>query len=151
MPGELQGKIVLSKPKTSRILRTLPRDKAFYFFTSIGNYTGKSAASLKEFSKKILDVTEKSLEFHLYRGDFERWVNETLEDGVLTNKLEQLKGLKPIGIDLRDRLYLIVSKHYRNLKELPKPTSTSSTGTKPITVTFGKSKSRDTVKTQIKE
>jgi len=68
---------MLSELKTSKILRTLPRDKAFYFFTSIGNYTGKSASSLEEFVKKILDVNIKSLEFHFYRGDFEKWIAET--------------------------------------------------------------------------
>ena len=72
-----------------RILRKLPRENAFYFFTSIGNYTGVNADSLEEFVKKILDVNVKSLEFHLYRGDFEKWANkffkmrnwrQTLED-----------------------------------------------------------------------
>jgi len=60
----------------SRILRTLPREKAFYFFTSIGNYTGESASSLKEFMEKINEVNLKSLEFHLHRGDFEKWIAE---------------------------------------------------------------------------
>ena len=144
---------MLSEPKTSRNLRTLSRDKAFYFFTSIGNYTGKSAASLDEFVKEILDVNIKSLEFHLYRGDFERWIAEALEDNVLASKIKQLKALKPIGIDLRDRLYLIVSKHYENLKK-PRPTvSTTPTFTKPkpTTITFGKPRSQGTVKTQVEE
>lgn len=52
------------------------RENAFYFFTSVGNYTGESASSLEEFAKKIREVSIKSLEFHLHRGDFERWVAE---------------------------------------------------------------------------
>ena len=52
----------------------MPRENAFYFFTSIGNYTGENAASLEEFVRKIKEVDAKSLEFHLYRGDFEKWV-----------------------------------------------------------------------------
>jgi len=64
----------------SEILRTVPREKAFYFFTSIGNYSGVSAASLKEFVEKVNEVNIKSLEFHLYRGDFEKWLDEVLED-----------------------------------------------------------------------
>lgn len=140
---------MLSELKTSRVLRSLSREKAFYFFTSIGNYTGESAASLEEFVKKILDVNVKSLEFHLYRGDFERWVAETLEDSVLTSKIRQLKFLKPIGIDLRDRLFLIVSKHYENLK---KPHRTPQTFTKPksATITFGKPPSQESVETRTK-
>jgi hypothetical protein len=125
----------LSKSDASRVLRSLPREKAFYFFTSIGNYTGKSAASLKEFAKKILDVNVKSLEFHLYRGDFEKWIAEALEDNVLASKIRQLKAYKPIGMDLRDRLYLIVSKHYEAL-ETPEPSSVVTSFTKPKTATF---------------
>ncbi len=144
----------MSESKTEKILRTLPRDKAFYFFTSIGNYTGESAASLEEFAKKILQVHVKSLEFHLYRGDFERWIDEALEDNVLAGKIKQLKGLKPIGIDLRDRLYLIVSKHYENLRE-PRPTQSVSTIPKPKTtatrITFGQPRSQDTIGTQVEE
>ncbi len=136
----------MSETKSSGILRTLPRDKAFYFFTSIGNYTGESAASLEDFVKKILGVNVKSLEFHLYRGDFERWIADTLEDNVLANKIEQLKELKAIGIDLRDRLYLIVSKHYENLKK-PRPTPPTFTKAKPTTITFGKTETQRTVET----
>ena len=147
----------MSNSQTSKTLRTLPREKAFYFFTSIGNYTGKSATSLEEFAKEILNVNIKSLEFHLYRDDFEKWIVQTLEDSNLANKIKQLKALKPIGIDLRDRLYLIVSKHYENLKTPPHPTttqtSTKPTYTKPktTTITFGKTQPENTVETQVKE
>jgi hypothetical protein len=119
----------------SKALRALSREKAFYFFTSIGNYAGERAASLEEFVKKILDVKIKSLEFHLYRGDFERWVADTLEDNILAKKIRELKSSKPIGIDLRDRLYLLVSKHYENLKN-PRSSSTSSVKPRTTTVTF---------------
>lgn len=133
--------------KISRTLRSVPRDKAFYFFTSIGNYTGECALSLDEFVKKILDVDVKSLEFHLYRGDFERWINGTLEDVDLTRKIKQLKSLKPIGIDLRDRLYLIVSKHYEGLKKPVTPT-TSLVKPKTTTISLSRSKSEGVVRAQ---
>ena len=100
----------------SRILREVPRENAFYFFTSIGNYTGESAASMEEFVKKVKEVNVKSLEFHLYRGDFEKWVAETLEDEELAEKVRSLKSLNPTGSSLRDQLYLIVSMRYEKLK-----------------------------------
>ena len=100
----------------SRILRKVPRENAFYFFTSIGNYTGENAASLEEFVKKIKEVNVKSLEFHLYRGDFEKWVGEILEDEELAEKIKSLESLTPSGDSLRDQLYLTVSKHYEKLK-----------------------------------
>lgn len=100
----------------NKILRKLPRENAFYFFTSIGNYTGESAASLEEFVKKILEVNVKSLEFHLYRGDFQKWIEEVLEDKILANEIKKLQQTKLIGNDLRDNLYLIISKRYDKLK-----------------------------------
>lgn len=100
---------------TSRILRRLPRENTFYFFTSIGNYTGKKASSLEEFVEKIREVNVKSLEFHLYRGDFEKWTDETLEDKELAEKIKSLKSLNPLGASLRDQLYLIVSRRYEKL------------------------------------
>ncbi len=134
----------MSDIENSRILRKLPRDKSFYFFTSIGNYTGEWAASLEDFVKKIPNLDAKSLEFHLYRDDFEKWVGETLEDNALVYKIKQLKELKPIGIDLRDRLYLIVFKHYESVK---KPVSTSFTATfkksNPTIVNFEAVKSQN--------
>ncbi len=100
-----------------RILRKLPRENAFYFFTSIGNYTGVSADSLEEFVKKILEVNVKSLEFHTYRGDFQKWVEGTLEDKALSDEIRKLQQSKALGNELRDNLYLTVSKHYEKLKK----------------------------------
>ena len=100
----------------SRVLRKVPRENTFYFFTSIGNYTGENAASLEEFVRKIKEVDAKSLEFHLYRGDFEKWVAETLGDEELAEKIRSLKSLSPTGSSLRNQLYLIVSKRYEKLK-----------------------------------
>jgi len=94
----------------------VPRENAFYFFTSIGNYTGENAASLEEFVRKIKEVDAKSLGFHLYRGDFEKWVTETLEDEELAEKIRSLKSLSPSGSSLQNQLYLIVSKRYETLK-----------------------------------
>ena len=100
----------------TRILRKLSRENAFYFFTSIGNYIGENAASLEEFVKKIGEVNAKSLEFHFYRGDFEKWVAEVLEDGELAEEIKSLKNLKPVGDALRGQLYLVVSKRFEKLK-----------------------------------
>jgi len=100
---------------TSRTLRTLPREKAFYFFTSIGNYTGESAASLREFLEKINEVNVKSLEFHLCRTDFEKWIDETLEDNELAENVQKLQKLDLTGDELRFQLYTTVSKRYSHL------------------------------------
>jgi len=99
----------------SKILRTVPREKAFYFFTSIGNYTGVSASSLKEFMEKINEVSVKSLEFHLYRGDFEKWIDETLEDKKLVAEIRSLRSLNHFGTVLKEHLYSIIAERYEGL------------------------------------
>jgi len=105
----------LREETTSRILRVLPREKAFYFFTSIGNYTGESAASLEQFVDKTNEVNIKSLEFHLYRRDFEKWIAETLEDQELAKEIENLRNQNYSGTSLRKQLYHILTKHYEKL------------------------------------
>ncbi|MDH5462311.1 MAG: DUF5752 family protein [Candidatus Bathyarchaeota archaeon] len=106
----------MSTSPATRILRKLPRENAFYFFTSIGNYIGEKAASLEEFVERVREVNVRSLEFHLYRGDFERWTDQTLEDRELAERIRSLKSLSPLGDSLRDQLLLIVSKRYEKLK-----------------------------------
>ena len=94
----------------TRISRTVPREKAFYFFTSIGNYTGVSAASLKEFLERINVVDVKSLEFHLYRGDFEKWASEVLQDEELVREIKRVQRFNLSGDALRNQLSLAVSR-----------------------------------------
>jgi hypothetical protein len=105
----------------SKILKTVPREKAFYFFTSIGNYTGMSASSLKEFMGKINEVNPKSLEFHLGRGDFEKWVAEVLQDAELAGDIKRLQKLNLTGNGLRDQLSFVVSRRVKRLTSQPTP------------------------------
>lgn len=101
---------------SSRALRGVMREEAFYFFTSIGNYTGQSASSLDEFLLKLKDVDVKSLEFHLFREDFEKWVAQILGDGRLAEEIKSLRLAKVAGNPLRDRLYMVVAKRLKELK-----------------------------------
>ena len=103
----------------SEFLRSVPREKAFYFFTSIGNYTGENAASLKEFMEKVNTVSMKSLEFHLSRGDFEKWVNDVLEDKKLAVDIERLQRSNLIGDSLRSQLFSAIARRYKELVAPP--------------------------------
>ena len=105
-------------PDVPRILRELSKNEAFYFFTSIGNYTGECATSLEDFIKKIKTVGVKSIEFHLYREDFEKWVAETLEDKELAQEIENLRKQNTTEEFLREKLSAIVSKRYEQLRRM---------------------------------
>jgi len=102
-------------------LRKLSQKEAFYFFTSIGNPTGIIAISLEDFLKDIKEVNAKSLEFHLEREDFEKWASDILRDKKLTREIRYMRNQKLTGEALRNSLYSIVSKRYKDLTtSLPK-------------------------------
>jgi hypothetical protein len=102
-------------PEASRIFRRLPKERAFYFFTSVGNYTGESAESFEEFLERIKEVDIKSLEFHLYRGDFEKWIAEILEDEKLAEEALNLRDIMPTRDILRKRLVAVIAKRREKL------------------------------------
>jgi len=74
--------------------------------------------SLEEFATKIRDVEIVSLEFHLYRGDFEKWADEVLEDRELAERISAVKLLEPAGNGLRDQLDFTVTKRLEELKSI---------------------------------
>jgi hypothetical protein len=109
-------------------LKKIPKEKAFYFFASIGNYTGENASSLEEFSEKVKEIANKSLEFHLYRGDFEKWIREVWGHEKLSKKIGKIKNMNLKGESLCGRIhdtvsnFLEISKRERPKK--PKQTQT---------------------------
>jgi hypothetical protein len=90
--------------------KAVPKEKAFLFFSSIGNYTGESAASIEDFLEKIVRVDIKPIEFHFYRGDFEKWFAETIGDKELAEQIKKLKDQNFAGEKLRSQLHLLVRK-----------------------------------------
>jgi len=77
-----------------------------------------SATSLKEFREKVKEVNMKSLEFHFYRGDFEKWLTEVLGDKELAIEIEQLRKVSLTSDVLRHQLYATVSRRLKHLMSL---------------------------------
>jgi len=94
-------------------LRKVPREKAFYFFTSIGNYIGEKASSIEEFLEKIKEIDIKSLEFHISRGDFENWFRDVWGFKNLAEKIGYIRKMKVKGEDLRLQLYNVLVEHLK--------------------------------------
>lgn len=80
-----------------RILRRIPSWKAFWFYQGLGNEVGLEASSLSEFSERLKQVSEASIEFHAKRGDFEMWIRDAVHDTELAEKVGEVcrKGLIP--------------------------------------------------------
>ncbi len=107
---------VISAESVSKILRTVSLTEAFHFFTDIGHYDGKSATSLADFSDKLKTVTLKSIEFHFKRGDFERWIRETLGDDYLAYGMGGIDKTVH-GEALRTALHRTVENRLHYLKQ----------------------------------
>ena len=84
----------------------------FRFYTEVGQSTGASARSLKEFYETIKTIDAASLEFHLYREDFTNWVQAVVKDEVLATELENVRQSELKGESLRKRLMSVIEKHY---------------------------------------
>jgi hypothetical protein len=54
----------------SKILRTVPYNNAFYFYTNIGQYSGEFAVSIADFCQKIKKIDIRSVNFH-----FNAWIS----------------------------------------------------------------------------
>ena len=87
----------------------------FYFCVDIGDYTGISAVSYEDFLTSIKRVKAKSLSFHVERGDFQKWVLDVLKDKKLAREIGKIKKQKLRGRALRNRLYRVVFKRYKEL------------------------------------
>jgi len=106
---------VNNKEIASKILRSVPYDKAFYFFTAIGQYCGESAASLADFYQKMKRIDAKSVDFHFKRRDFQKWIRTTMGDAYLANEIDKI-GKSFQGEELRVRLCQMVEKRFAELK-----------------------------------
>jgi len=80
--GQIDAKFV-----GSRILRTVPFEEGFHFTKETGVYTGITATSLSDFADKLETIDVNSVIFHYSRGDFQKWIQDTLDDKALSNQL----------------------------------------------------------------
>ena len=98
-----------------RILRTVPMDNSFLFFTDIGEYSGEYATSLSDFCNKIGKVPIVSIAFHSGRGDYEKWSKDVLGDRYLAKKFSEIK--KPSEEEtLRKSIYRVARRRLRHLE-----------------------------------
>ena len=105
--------------KIMEILRTVPYEKGFHFYSTLGKFTYETATNLDLFEKKLQTVPADSLNFHLQRGDFQKWVKTTLSNGELAHRLNSVSSTLPPK-ELRKELLTIVQTRITELRrELP--------------------------------
>lgn len=77
--------------KILKATKPLAENLKFQFYIALGQPTNLHACSVKEFSDQVLKVDTVSLEFHLYRGDFENWFQTAVGDKAFAEELVKLK------------------------------------------------------------
>ena len=84
----------------------------FNFYVDVDKPLGFSAQSIGEFYRLIKQVCSDSVEFHLFRGDFENWLTDVCKDFELAQAFAALKtdGLR--GEDLRKALLKAMDSKY---------------------------------------
>ena len=107
----------ISDSKIVKILSPVPHDKGFHFFTGLGHNTGETATSLETFAQKLEKINADSVRFHFQRNDFHNWIQTTVGDGVLAERISHINGKLPVE-DLRNEIVKTVQKRIAQLRLL---------------------------------
>jgi len=100
-----------------KILSKVPHDKWFHFFTDLGQNTGETAMSLETFAQKLEIINADSVKFHFQRKDFQNWIQTTVGDDVLAERIRHMSEQRSVE-DLRSELVKIVQKRISQLRLL---------------------------------
>ena len=73
------------------------------------------ATSIFDFAEQLKKADLKSLEFHIRRGDFSRWLGDVIKDDALSAEFEKLGSLGLKGEKLRTKLVDAVDKRCKEL------------------------------------
>jgi hypothetical protein len=85
----------------------------FYFSSPSGHFFGESVLFLEELAEKIRKIDIKTIEFHFYRRDFEKWISNIVSDEELAKAISNLHEKKLCGETLRSELYNVIVSHIK--------------------------------------
>jgi hypothetical protein len=116
--ASVQKKAPVSIQIVQRITRRVPYEQGFRFSTGIGEYTGQVATSLEDFAETLKTVELKSIDFHMERCDFEKWVSGIFGDEELAHMINRRTLFQ--GENRRNELVMAMLSHLEELKTMPK-------------------------------
>jgi len=126
--SDLEARITqeLAKPELTakRLLRRLPAEKGFTFFTDFARPTKWTVHSLKEFQTTLKDIDPKTIQFHMERGDFARWIRQVIGDEKLADEIAKLSNKNLDAETLRKMILNTVKNRITELEKIAiKPTA----------------------------
>jgi len=90
----------------------VPANMDFLFYLEVGQPTSISARTIKEFLQAIKQLPVASLEFHLYRGDFEKWIHGAVNDKAFALEFAEMKKSELDGEVLRKEIARATETRY---------------------------------------
>jgi DNA-binding Lrp family transcriptional regulator len=104
---------ITEKGRTAlRAFMQVPKGMEFQFYSGIGQPAGFAAKSLKEFYETVKQIAVDSLEFHLYRGDFENWVRAVFKDAAFADEFKNMEKVQLKGEALRKEIIKAAEARY---------------------------------------
>ncbi|MCW3979871.1 MAG: hypothetical protein NWF11_00135, partial [Candidatus Bathyarchaeota archaeon] len=100
------------------IMRRLPVEKGFTFFHGFARPTNITASSLPEFLEGLKRVAIQSVEYHVERGDFERWISQVLGDRKLAEKIASIGQEDLSGKRRRKKLIAVTGARIKQLETM---------------------------------
>jgi len=91
----------------------VPHGRAFVF-SGNGEPSGRRASTLKEFLDVLATTPVRSLDGHLQRSDFSRWIGDVFGDHFLASQVWKLEEQYRVGwaVDVNDRLVDVIQERY---------------------------------------
>lgn len=100
-----------------KVFQPVSSEMSFQFYEGMDKPLGLTAKSIEDFYKAIKQVGSASLEFHLYRGDFEKWLSDVCGEKKLAQESATLKTTELKGEELRTALLKTINAKY-DIEEL---------------------------------
>ena len=95
-----------------KALVPVEKGKEFHFYNDIDQPNGFQAESILSFHDVLKIAPVASLEFHLYREDFEKWIRVEIGDSALVDELAKIKSQGLKGEELRKEILLALGRRY---------------------------------------
>jgi hypothetical protein len=96
---------------------TLPFELGFHFCLDGGNYTGITATSMPEFAEKLRTIDQNSIDFHMQRKDFQKWIQNEFCDKELPKQIDNIRNEKVSNETLRQELLNTINGYIKKWSE----------------------------------
>ncbi|MCJ7722484.1 DUF5752 family protein [Candidatus Bathyarchaeota archaeon] len=126
---EARSRLELEKPELAakRLLRRLPAGMGFTFSYEFARSSRLTVHSLNEFYLALKNIDVSSIQYHIERGDFERWLSQVVGDDKLADQIAEVNSSnrKLKGETLRKKILAITDGRLKQLKEITDEDSAS--------------------------